>query len=293
MSSFMHYTKDMHAHFKEEKNEATFSELGKLISEQWKALSVEEKKPYQERAAESKKYAKQALAEYREKEGERMAEQDTSASPRATDSQPQSDALMSTISTAETFPEHEWSASPIAATHLSAGAAETALDKTALSEPAEPRKKRKYTKSAKQMAKEADLVARNHEKQAVDRGASEVEKELKKAKRLDARNASNAAEQAEKDAAYQTYIDHVKNTPSSFSSSSSSSSSSSAAASLSSASSPSSFSPASDATTSVPSTFNPNQFAAIAAAGNAAGIAAAELPSDDNPKDPDNVQDIN
>jgi hypothetical protein len=289
MSSFMHYTKDMHAQFKEDKNEATFSERGKLIGEQWKALSVEEKKPFQERAAESKRNAKQALAEYREKEGERMAEQETSASPPATDAQPQSDAPISTSSATETFPEHEVSASPIASTYSSEGAAETALDTTATAEQAEPRKKRKYTKSAKQMAKEADLVARNQEKQAAERGAGEVEKELKKAKRLDARNALNAAEQAEKDAAYQAYIDHVKNTPSS----SSSSSSASAASSSVPSSSSSSLSTSSDNTTSVPSDFTPNYLAAIAAAGNAAGIAAAELAPDDDTKDPVIVQDVN
>jgi hypothetical protein len=34
---------------------------------QWKALSTEDKKPYEDQAAESKKEAKQALAEYTEK----------------------------------------------------------------------------------------------------------------------------------------------------------------------------------------------------------------------------------
>jgi hypothetical protein len=128
---------------------AAATEVDAHFRVQRKTLTAEEEMLSQERAVESKRNAKQALAECREKTGLHEGEQETPASPSTTYPHPPSDAPIANSSAAGTSPEHDGDALPPAATLSSTGATEMALDTTAT---AEPKKKRKCTKSSKQVA---------------------------------------------------------------------------------------------------------------------------------------------
>ena len=54
-NAFMVFSKEQREKFKAEGKKVTFAEAGKLIAERWKALSDDDKKPYQEAAEKDKK----------------------------------------------------------------------------------------------------------------------------------------------------------------------------------------------------------------------------------------------
>jgi hypothetical protein len=53
-SAFIIFGNDIRAKIKQENPDASFGEIGKLISEKWKALSDAEKAPYEEKAAKDR-----------------------------------------------------------------------------------------------------------------------------------------------------------------------------------------------------------------------------------------------
>ena len=58
-----------------ENPDATFGQLGKLLGDKWKALTPEEKGPYEQKAAADKKRYEQAKAAYQEKLANEPAEE--------------------------------------------------------------------------------------------------------------------------------------------------------------------------------------------------------------------------
>ncbi|KAI9365217.1 high mobility group box domain-containing protein [Pilaira anomala] len=63
LSAYMFFSQDQRATVKDESPEATFGQIGKILGEKWKALSDEQKKPYNEKAeADKKRYENEKAA---------------------------------------------------------------------------------------------------------------------------------------------------------------------------------------------------------------------------------------
>jgi high mobility group protein B2 len=63
-SAFVFFGEDKRKEMKEQGKTAPFAEMGKIIGDAWKALSDDEKKPYQDKAARAKEVADKAIAEW-------------------------------------------------------------------------------------------------------------------------------------------------------------------------------------------------------------------------------------
>ena len=68
-NAYMVFSKEQRAKLKDEGKKPSFGEAGKLISERWKALSEDDKKPYQEAAEKDKKRHEKELEEFKKKGG--------------------------------------------------------------------------------------------------------------------------------------------------------------------------------------------------------------------------------
>ena len=66
LTAYMFFSKENRALIKEANPDATFGDIGKLVGQQWKALTDKQKMPYVKKAAKDQERAKQELTEYRE-----------------------------------------------------------------------------------------------------------------------------------------------------------------------------------------------------------------------------------
>ncbi|KAI8982413.1 high mobility group box domain-containing protein [Mycotypha africana] len=55
LSAYMFFSQEKRAEVKAENPEASFGQIGKILGEKWKAMSDEEKKPYNDKAEADKK----------------------------------------------------------------------------------------------------------------------------------------------------------------------------------------------------------------------------------------------
>eukprot|EP00271_Cylindrocystis_brebissonii_P022520 TRINITY_DN86_c0_g1_i1.p1 TRINITY_DN86_c0_g1~~TRINITY_DN86_c0_g1_i1.p1 ORF type:complete len:117 (-),score=41.89 TRINITY_DN86_c0_g1_i1:809-1159(-) len=62
LSSYMFYTKKRRETIKDTHPDAKFGEVGKIMGEEWKALTDKEKKPYEKQAEADKQRYKDAMA---------------------------------------------------------------------------------------------------------------------------------------------------------------------------------------------------------------------------------------
>eukprot|EP00899_Mesostigma_viride_P010265 jgi/Mesvir1/1923/Mv22952-RA.1 len=65
LSAYMFYVADARAKLKAERPELSFGELGRVLGEQWKAMSEADKAPYEQKAAADKTRYSKAMAEYK------------------------------------------------------------------------------------------------------------------------------------------------------------------------------------------------------------------------------------
>jgi hypothetical protein len=72
LTAYMFFSKENRALIKEANPDATFGDIGKLVGQQWKALTDKQKMPYVKKAAKDQERAKQELTEYRESQTEAL-----------------------------------------------------------------------------------------------------------------------------------------------------------------------------------------------------------------------------
>ncbi|KNZ61353.1 high mobility group protein B1 [Puccinia sorghi] len=64
LSAYMYFSQDWRERIKNENPDVSFGEIGRLLGHKWKALSEEEKKPYEDMACRDKKRHEAEKAEY-------------------------------------------------------------------------------------------------------------------------------------------------------------------------------------------------------------------------------------
>lgn len=79
MSAYMFFSQEIREKVKEEKPDLAFAEMGREVGQRWKDLSAEDKKPYEERAAQDKTRYEEEMAAYREKQGAARDEEEADA----------------------------------------------------------------------------------------------------------------------------------------------------------------------------------------------------------------------
>ncbi|KAF2006974.1 Non-histone chromosomal protein 6, partial [Amniculicola lignicola CBS 123094] len=64
LSAYMFFANDQRDKVREDNPGIKFGEVGKLLGEKWKALTVDQRKPYEKKAAEDKKRYETEKAKY-------------------------------------------------------------------------------------------------------------------------------------------------------------------------------------------------------------------------------------